>query len=65
MAQPLKIDRPERKNLTLPSSLVVQVELLLYSEVEGRVPKGAWQDYMANLIREDLRKRAEAARGAK
>lgn len=54
MARPRKIDRPVEKNISLPSSLVAQVELHLYSELEGRVPFGAWSQYLQTLIRQDL-----------
>lgn len=59
MPRPLKIDRPVRKHVSLPSSIVAQIELMLYSDVEGRVPQGAWQAYLTDLIVSDLRQRAE------
>lgn len=36
----------------LPADLKTRAELLLYSEVEGRVPKGAWQGLITKLLRE-------------
>ena len=57
MPRPKKIDRPVPKTLHLPESLVAQVDLLLFSEVEGRVPMGAWQKYLSSLILQDLEKR--------
>lgn len=54
MPAPKRIDRPVSKHLHLPESLVTQVELELYSELEGRVPKGAWQALVERLLREHL-----------
>jgi hypothetical protein len=42
------------KNLSLPQDLVAAVELELYSEIDGRVPFGAWSKYVEGLIRKDL-----------
>lgn len=63
MARPKKTDRPIEKNLSLPSSIVARVELELFSELEGRVPFGAWQKYIVGLIEADLAKKEGAARG--
>lgn len=57
MARPRKIDRPVGKTIHFPQSLAVQVDLMLYSEVEGRVPLGAWQKYLCELIKADMEKR--------
>ena len=54
MARPRKTDRPLEKNISLPQSLVVRVELELFSELEGKVPFGAWQRYIVRLIEADL-----------
>jgi hypothetical protein len=37
---------------TLPPKLATRVELLLFSEAEGRVPRGAWQRFLTNIITE-------------
>ncbi len=65
MARPRRTDRPIEKNLSLPSSLVARVDLELFSALEGKVPFGAWQRYVVELIEADLAKRAshEAIRG--
>lgn len=60
MAQPKKVDRPVRKNICLPQSLVARVDLELWSDVEGKVPFAAWQGYVERLIRQDLAIRARA-----
>lgn len=57
MARPKKTDRPVEKNISLPQSIVVRVELELFSELEGRVPFGAWQRYIVGLIEADMQKR--------
>ncbi len=62
MARPRKTDRPQEKNISLPQSLVLRVELELFSELEGKVPFGAWQRYIVRLIEADMAQ-AEANRG--
>ena len=59
MARPKKAIRPVEKNVSLPEDLVARVELELYSELEGKVPFGAWQRYLEGLIRADLNKRSQ------
>ena len=63
MARPRKAIRPVEKNISLPEDLVARVDLELFSELEGKVPFGAWQRYLERLIREDLAKRANAQEG--
>ncbi len=57
MPRPRKAIRPVEKNISLPQDVVVAVELELYSDLEGRVPFGAWSKYIEGLIRADLRQR--------
>mgnify|MGYP001494844406 CR=1 FL=1 len=57
MARPRKAIRPVEKTISLPEDLVAKVELELYSDVEGKVPFGAWQRYLERLIRADLEQR--------
>lgn len=54
MPRPRKAIRPMEKNLSLPQDLVAAVELELYSEIDGKVPFGAWSHYVEELIRKDL-----------
>lgn len=54
MARPRKTDRPVEKNISLPGSLVARVELELWSELEGKVPFGAWQRYIVRLVEADM-----------
>lgn len=63
MARPRKIDRPVRKKLCFPESLVARVDLELYSDLEGQVPFGAWQKFLIELVEERLAK-LDAARNA-
>ena len=58
MPRPRKAIRPVEKNISLPEDLVARVNLELYSDLEGKVPFGAWQRYVEGLIRADLERRA-------
>jgi hypothetical protein len=58
MPKPPRADRPIEKTLSLPTSIVAKVDLLLLSEVEMKVPHGAWRDYVVALIEQDLQRRA-------
>ena len=53
MPQPIKTDRPSEIHTTLPSSLVARIYAVLWSEVEGRVPRGAMQGFLRRAA-EDL-----------
>lgn len=57
MPRPAKAIRPVSKHLSLREDLVAQVELMLYSEVEDRVPQGAFAEYIEGLIVRDLLER--------
>jgi hypothetical protein len=57
--KPPKTDRPVRKELSLPSSIAVRVDLLLWSDVEQCVPHGAWSDHVTRLIEADLVERTQ------
>ncbi len=59
--KPPKVIRPVLKNISLPEDLVARVELELYSELEGRVPHGAWARLVERLLREHLDRRHTAA----
>lgn len=65
MARPRKAVRPVEKTICLPEDVVVQVDLLLYSDLEGRVPYGGWQRYVEGLIRNDLAARQGVAHAKK
>ena len=48
------------KNISIPAPLAARVDLVLFSELEGRVPHGAWSRYVSQLILSDLIKKKEA-----
>ena len=52
MPRPLKADRPVEKTISLPTSIAARIDLELYSELEGKVPHGAWQRFLVALISE-------------
>lgn len=54
MPRPRKADRPARIDVYLPSSLRDRLELLLFSQAEGRVPHGAWSSFFETLARQAL-----------
>lgn len=61
MPKPRRPDRPVEKTISLRQSVVGQVDLLLFSDVEGRVPHGAWARYVEGLIELDLIQRKRNA----
>ena len=63
MPRPLKADRPVEKSINLPTSICTQVDLLLWSELEEKVPTGAWSKYVRALIEKDLAERLVGAKG--
>lgn len=44
-------------NVAIPEGLRVRLDLLLYSEVEGRVPKGAYQRFFSERLVEYFNQR--------
>jgi hypothetical protein len=58
MARPKKLIRTVYKNIALPEDLAAKVELELYSEVEGKIPFGAQQEFFSRLLREYFDNRA-------
>jgi len=51
----------EVKKISIDKELIAKVDSLLHSELEGKVPYGAWQAYVTRLIREDFRRREVSA----
>jgi hypothetical protein len=51
MARPKKLIRTVYKNIAIPEDLAAKVELELYSEVEGKIPFGAQQEFFSRLLR--------------
>jgi hypothetical protein len=52
MARPRKVMRSIEKTICLPENLVAKVELELFSEVDGKVPFGAWQKFVVARLEE-------------
>lgn len=45
------LDRPTRLELKLPETLRARLDLYLFSELEGRVPKGKYLEFFAERVR--------------
>ena len=56
MARPKKVIRPVEKSLSLPQDLADRIELLLWSELEGKVPHGAFSKLVEKALRAFLSK---------
>lgn len=46
------IIRPVKLTTCIPEDLRAKLDLYLYSHLEGRVPKGAYQKFLCERIRE-------------
>lgn len=51
MSRPRKIDRPVDVHIMLPQSLVAEIELRLYSELQQRIPLGARATFYESAAR--------------
>lgn len=56
MGRPKKAIRPVEKSISIPEDITMQVDLRLFSLLEGRVPHGAWSRYVTGLIIKDLQR---------
>lgn len=52
MPRPRKVIRPVERSISLPEDLNARIELHLFSDVEGRVPHGAFSRFMEGLARQ-------------
>ena len=52
MPRPKKTVPNIQKNIGLPKDLLDRLDIILFSEVEGRVPFGAYSEFFTNLLRE-------------
>lgn len=50
--RPQNILRPVKLTTYLPEDLRAKLDIHLYSEVEGRVPHGAYSAFLADRVRE-------------
>ncbi len=55
MPKPRRTIRPTYLNLAIPEDVRALLDLHLYSELEGRVPHGAYSAFICDLIRKELR----------
>lgn len=61
MPRPRKIQRPVAMRIYLPEDLYARVNLMHYSEAQGRVPYGAISEWFEKLARQELEKMPTAA----
>lgn len=61
MPRPRKALRPVEKNISLPEDIVARVDLELFSELEGKVPFGAWQRFVGGLIQAHFERQTRAS----
>ena len=54
MPKPKSLDPGVSKNISIPQSVVEQVDSLLYSQIESRVPHGAYSRLVTMLLRDWL-----------
>lgn len=54
MPKPKSLDPGVSKNISIPQSVVEQVDALLYSQIESRVPHGAYSRLVTMLLRDWL-----------
>lgn len=52
VGRPQNILRPIKLTTYLPEDLRAQLDIHLYSEIEGRVPHGAYSQFLAERVRE-------------
>lgn len=57
MARPKRAVRPVEKSLSLPQDIADRIELMLWSDLEGKVPHGAFSKFIEQAVREWFVKR--------
>lgn len=60
MARPKLAVPSVEKNISLPEDLAAMVDLELFSELEGKVPFGAWKGFITRVIRQHFERSARA-----
>ena len=58
MGRKPKIIKPVQLCLKLPQDLLLKLQLHLYSEVEGRVPQGSYQEFFTELLQDYFAEKA-------
>ena len=56
MPKPRRTIRPTYLNLALPEDIRAKLDLHLFSDLEGRVPHGAYSRFICHLLRRELGK---------
>lgn len=60
MPRPRKLDRPHRLEVALPASIYNKLTQELFSDIEGRVPHGAYSTVVQALVVDWLKSRGVA-----
>jgi hypothetical protein len=60
MGRPKKVNPTISKNIALPEDLVARIELELYSELEGKIPFAAQQQFFERVLREHFAQKDQA-----
>lgn len=60
MSRPRKVDRTTQVKIWLPASLVGEINLLLFSEFEGRIPLGKLSSLFETAVRKHLKEIKDA-----
>ena len=63
MGRPKKLKPSIEKTICLDADLVAKVDLILFSELEGKVPFGAWQRFVTLAINNQLGNKGGKANG--
>jgi hypothetical protein len=64
MPRPKHVDRPIDKKISIPESVVAEIDLELFSEIEGKVPHGAWARLINELLVKHIKQRKSHERAA-
>jgi len=64
MPKPKLTIRPVEKNISIPQTIAVKVDLELMSEIDGKVPHGAWAKLVTTLLEGWLEKVKEMKNAA-
>lgn len=59
MPKPRKAIRPVNKKIAIPEDVATMVDLELFSDLEGKVPHGAWGELVTQLLQDWLRRRGD------
>jgi hypothetical protein len=63
MSKPPRTDPPTYLKISLPESLRNELDVLLYSPLQARVPHGAYSTFFETLARQALAQHQGAANG--